>query len=528
MEESAANQDGKAPASDIGAGGNGMDGSNPAKKHARVGQWRTPPVPFFPSGSSPTDLPNAGGGEHEIPIPESPDGYAMALQEAYRQGAEAAASGGGGVGVVGMGSAVSCPDLSSLQPLLPPSGSHGTLASVGEEQEEEEPDPQMMAARQSAAAASAYPADLGSAGPGGPPSHQHHMHGGGGGGGAVPTPLPVGPMSIHPGAPSSANHPGQPHPHHSAPPPPPAGYGASVQTGYAQRAPQQSSGGRPPSSGGGCGGASRSVSLPDISSYAAQADAEEAKRRKRLARNRASARLRRLRKKNLVDSYEGEVGVLESSLAKLRAHTWGVGSDPTALLDALSMDRGQQHVDAEKRRELIRSILAQQREQVQNIRECQLENMVLGWVARRGEDEEQEKMADPEDEAAAAEEAELARELQDLLALSPEQKARLRKTTEGLEEERRAIDTVDACLEAMAANSWLLNAGVEECTDKFMSILNPTQTSKFLLWTDNNSEAIDQLDYVKAPPADAKPANTPIFYFGLEEGMPQGDDGGEG
>lgn len=48
------------------------------------------------------------------------------------------------------------------------------------------------------------------------------------------------------------------------------------------------------------GAAARSVSLPDISSYAAQADAEEAKRRKRLARNRASARLRRLRKKNLV------------------------------------------------------------------------------------------------------------------------------------------------------------------------------------------------------------------------------------
>jgi hypothetical protein len=38
--------------------------------------------------------------------------------------------------------------------------------------------------------------------------------------------------------------------------------------------------------------------MPDMSTYAAQA--EEEKRQKRLARNRASARLRRLRKKNLV------------------------------------------------------------------------------------------------------------------------------------------------------------------------------------------------------------------------------------
>ena len=44
----------------------------------------------------------------------------------------------------------------------------------------------------------------------------------------------------------------------------------------------------------------RSVSLPDMTSYAVQA--EEEKRQKRLARNRASARLRRLRKKNLVST----------------------------------------------------------------------------------------------------------------------------------------------------------------------------------------------------------------------------------
>lgn len=47
----------------------------------------------------------------------------------------------------------------------------------------------------------------------------------------------------------------------------------------------------------------QSVSMPDISSYHKEAATdEEEKRKKRLARNRASARLRRLKKKNLVSA----------------------------------------------------------------------------------------------------------------------------------------------------------------------------------------------------------------------------------
>ena len=71
-----------------------------------------------------------------------------------------------------------------------------------------------------------------------------------------------------------------------------------------------------------------SKSLLDLSHYHAgpaappvsgNADDEEDKRWKQLARN-SSARLRRQKKKNLVDSYEGEVGILEATLARLRAH----------------------------------------------------------------------------------------------------------------------------------------------------------------------------------------------------------------
>merc|ERR1719199_1590481 len=260
-----------------------------------------------------------------------------------------------------MGShAASCPDLGSLQPasLLPPSGgSFGTLASVGEEEElVEEPDPQQQQQWHLHTNVS--------------PSYHQAMVGPSG----VPTPLPLGPMRIPGAPPVPGAQAGQP----------PFGYPGGAASSSSRRH-TGATPGTPPSSSSGGGGkgrppaGGRSVSMPDISSYAAQADAEEAKRRKRLARNRASARLRRLRKKNLVDSYEGEVRALEASLEKLKSHSWGVGADASDLLEALSMDRGQQHVDAAKRIELVASILAQQREHIQNVRECQLETCVLGW-----------------------------------------------------------------------------------------------------------------------------------------------------
>ena len=54
--------------------------------------------------------------------------------------------------------------------------------------------------------------------------------------------------------------------------------------------------------------------------------------------------------------------------------------------------------------------------------------------------------------------------------------------------------------------------------------INTGQVSKFLLWSDHNSEAIDQLDYVMAPSSSAPPGNGPMFVFGVDDGAPAGDD----
>ena len=146
-----------------------------------------------------------------------------------------------------------------------------------------------------------------------------------------------------------------------------------------------------------------------------------------------------------VDTYEGEVGVLEFSLSKLKQHSWGTDNDHEALLEALSMDRGQQPLTPEKRKELICDILKQQREQVQNIADVNFEVMLLGWLARQsenlgqesnnsgqGENSKEEKNAHEDIIGKGAdmeEEEKLSKELHDLLRLTPEQKSKLRKVS---------------------------------------------------------------------------------------------------
>ena len=262
-----------------------------------------------------------------------------------------------------------------------------------------------------------------------------------------------------------------------------------------------------------------SKSMPDMSSYQntlANANDEEEKRKKRLARNRASARLRRLKKKNLVDSYEGEVGVLEASLSKLRAHQWGVSdsNNHEALIEALSMERGQQPLTAEKRRELISSIVGQQREQVANLLDCQLESWILSELANaRSADVSAMQQNEPELN-------QLTSELQSVLSLSPDQLLRIQNTSKGSLCEIRDLYAIDECLKSIQENNWLLDEGVDEISSQFTSILNPAQLSKFLLWSDHNADAIERLDYVNVG---STAESGPVFEFGIDEGYADGE-----
>ena len=195
-----------------------------------------------------------------------------------------------------------------------------------------------------------------------------------------------------------------------------------------------------------------------------------------------------------VDSYEGEVGVLELSLQKLKAHEWGRGHSHDALLEALGMERGQQALGLEERQDLVKDILQQQRDQLAYLREAQLEQQVLKELVT----------CSTEDNA-------LWQELESVLNLSQEQKESLCKASVGLDEEVEAMETLETCLDAMKDR--LTNDCVHNLTQQFMGIFHSNQVQKFLLWADANAEAIDQLDYCHAGP----PATSPIFSFGMDD-----------
>lgn len=163
------------------------------------------------------------------------------------------------------------------------------------------------------------------------------------------------------------------------------------------------------------------------------------------------------------------------------------------------MERGQQAIRPDQRTSIIQDILKQQMQQVELLRQSQLEQECLVMLAENDQDE-------------------LSKELQGILQLSDAQKQQLLGSSKALEEEIEALETVAASLQAMLDNEWLLNEGVQNITDQFTSILHKNQLSKFLLWTDANAESIDQVDHVQVQPLQG----APIFSFGVE--TTPGDD----
>jgi hypothetical protein len=228
------------------------NGHEATKRLARQGQWKTPDLPVFAAGGivrPPAAAASSLPADSAIPLPATlpatPDEYARMLQEAYKRGAEAAAR------------AQKCGE------------EEGNTAAV-------------TYGHPTTNNSSAPPISVQYPAPSHPPHGQYAQH---------PTapqisthpPSTVQPKTATSMYASAANNYNFPTPSSAAP-----------AAHYARPQPPQTTHMRP---------VHQSVSMPDISSYhhqEASANDEEEKRKKRLARNRASARLRRLKKKNLV------------------------------------------------------------------------------------------------------------------------------------------------------------------------------------------------------------------------------------
>ncbi len=245
----------------------------------------------------------------------------------------------------------------------------------------------------------------------------------------------------------------------------------------------------------------RSFSMPDMSVYASQKQ-EDIKRHKRLARNRASARIRRLRKKHLVDEYELEVKSLGSNLQRLKEHEWGNGDDHPSLLQLLSMERGQDDLDASQRQEVIASLLSQQLQVVQQLQELMQEQYSLYEVATNDSLEFEE--------------------LASILELTPSQRNEIREQANGWMTEWQALQTVEDSLISMQENEWLSKNGVPDIVEELYSLFNKNQLTKFLIWTDVNRDAVDLVNMVNAVSNTSIEHDGPVFQFGVENNCDEG------
>jgi hypothetical protein len=175
------------------------------------------------------------------------------------------------------------------------------------------------------------------------------------------------------------------------------------------------------------------------------------------------------------------------------------------------MDRGQQLLTPEERKQAATDILSQQLLFLEQLESLLQEQFILHEVARM-----QIQQSEGKNDTAGSSSDDNFDDLRQLLNLTNEQALELQNAAKNWEEEWNALQTVKESLIAMKDNDWLWNDGCVETADQFLRILHKNQISKFLLWCDHNVEAIEELDCVNARPIDSPTAPGPIFSFGVD------------
>ncbi|KAL3669527.1 hypothetical protein V7S43_004914 [Phytophthora oleae] len=223
---------------------------------------------------------------------------------------------------------------------------------------------------------------------------------------------------------------------------------------------------------------------PDLLSIYQKLQEEDDRRQRRLERNRASARVRREKKKGMVETYEGEVSKLESSLNMLKNHEFGTGN-AEELATALEYSSGEhlRHalMSKDAKMELMARILGQHSRDTDAIRRANAENQALIAVA--------------------TDNSELFRSLRAQLGLTPEQCQQLARLAIPASDEARKLDAIRKCFSALRAHDWLYVPGIETILHQSRNTMTPHQFQRFLSWSVENRPSIDRLQFVPTPSA---------------------------
>ncbi|DAZ94674.1 TPA: hypothetical protein N0F65_002383 [Lagenidium giganteum] len=233
---------------------------------------------------------------------------------------------------------------------------------------------------------------------------------------------------------------------------------------------------------------------PDLLSIYQKLQEEDDRRQRRLERNRASARVRREKKKGMVETYEGEVSKLENSLSLLRAHSFGTGQAQD-LITALEYSGGEyaRHamMSKEAKLELLARILSQHSCNTTAVRRANMENQLLI--------------------ATAMEDSDMARQLRAQLGLTQQQCQQLQAMHSRVQDEARKIDAINKCFSALRVHDWLYFPGIESLLHHTRNTMNSQQFQKFLSFTSENKETIEKLQFL---PSSTGSDTELQFHFG--------------
>ncbi|KAE8898113.1 hypothetical protein PF005_g7634 [Phytophthora fragariae] len=234
---------------------------------------------------------------------------------------------------------------------------------------------------------------------------------------------------------------------------------------------------------------------PDLLSIYQKLQEEDDRRQRRLERNRASARVRREKKKGMVETYEGEVSKLESSLNMLKNHQFGTGN-AEELATALQYSSGEHlrhaQMSKEAKMELMARILGHHSRNTDAIRRANAENQALIAVA--------------------SDNSEFSQALRAQLGLTEDQCQRLASLAVPASEEARKLDAIRKCFSALRAHDWLYVPGIETILHQSRNTMTPHQFQKFLSWSVENRPSIDQLQFVPTPSTPASEKDLTFIF----------------